>query len=990
MIDSLDYSIHDLIERASALGNHHQKHIFNVEKNFDTIVSFIDKNGLIDQFRLNRFSPHPSKEMKLIVTYIEDREIQLEMLGCYFSLQFLLMNIKALDVLKMDLFESTNSYNVFRSFVIQSGNDFRLLSGAYMTTLLNIFLPKENRPEFVVCGVGTRVDQDDIDLGVIDTGVKDREILNAAFGALNTEMLKYVCPLHFHLSEHVGNKRGYSASVEEYHRLLDDQFQDVVILSEMLNSVPILGHLSLYNRFKREILERYYYHEGKDNKYHEGFLRGLLGEIRDLMTKELPDEILNPKRDALRMLKAVLFAIRTSKGIKGRTSLEVLGNLMNKDHTNTENYNWIYQALTFFETFRFLYMLYVVQEEDIFLEDEMIRKNLQKIALTMGYEDKTYASALTQLLIHYRDHQKLARLGAENLIREVTHHLGNITVFYPITHFKQTGGYDGNVAVDFIKMSKFFRGTRFWDDITNWLDRNDEILLNRFLNDFMILPENKRKTLIRLYVKWGSSSPYPVIAMITIIVRRRPQLAYTEFISNFIELFIRELSDTLDTISRLSQIVNFAPRTINDFLSGLSDDQMEKFIRIIDRPTWQPEIEKPKETLLSLCRLYQRSSYYFKRFIHRVFTNYSQHISFLNHKSRISEFAEGLFRNLDNFETLCEKIDKLGDYYDFEFMRLGIDLINGIPFEQINREFTQFSDNYIKMLFEFCREEVSEEIKHNVPETKDLLAIFIAGGHGRSQAFDDDYDLIILLNSEDKNILEFSNRIILKMNKRIIQRSIMPHYRFSDRFRNYVTTFQNLHDFFNRPDENAFIDKSQLLGSRMIVGSEHFRTTYIRDIIRLYIFNEKLSFIQALRAEINASHPEKNAQQINIKEASGGLRDTENFLFILKTKFEISDPISSELIDQLSAHLPDQSVTLGELFADYLFLKHVRDLYRLMASNDDHLQSQYLNIIVQPLCASRNCIFKTSGDLERCIRQTLRRNSDRIANVLSHLNSMHE
>jgi len=945
----------------------------------------IEKNGLIDQFRLGGLSPNPAREMKLIVDCADERSKTLEMLGCYFSLQFLFMNIKALDILQMDLFEVPNRYDVFRSFVIRTGNDFRLLSGAYMTTLMDIFLPQKKRPDFVVCGVGTRVDQDDIDMGVIDAGPKDREILTAAFGALNTEMLKYACALHFHLSEHVGIKRGYSASVEEYHLLLDEQIQDVVILSEMLNAVPILGNNRLFNRFDREILGRYYFRKGKDNKYHEGFLRGLLGEIRDLMTNEPPESTLNPKRDALRMLKATLFAQRTAKGIRGHTSLEVLGSLMIEDRDNHENYQRVYQALTFFETFRFLYMLYVVQEEEISFESDENSENLRKVAFAMGYEDKTYVNAQAQLMVQYRDHQRIARTGVENLIREITRHLDCITVFFPMTHPKLDGGYRGNIAVDFLKTSRFFRGTRFWEDIHFWMDKDDESMLSRFVNDFLSLPSAKQKALVRSYIHWSNQTPYPILALITILLNHRPQLAKTPLFRDLTDGYIHSLDDTLQTVTRLSQIVNYAPQRLNDFIANLSEEHLKRFAEIVRNPIWPADVEKSRQALDSLCRMYLRSSYYFKRFIHRVFRNYSHFIGYLNREGEVRNLADGLYRSLDNIDTLWEKLDTLGDYYDFEFMRLGVSLIDGTSLEEINREFTLVSDIYIKRLFDYCREEAANEMRKPAPKTQDILAIFTAGGHARSQAFDDDYDLIILLDSDDPEILEFCDRIILKMNKRIIRRSIMPHYRFADRFKHYVTTFGNIREFFDHPDDHAFIDKSQLLGARMIVGTTHFYDTFIREIIRPYIFSQKEEYTRHLQSEIASRQTNAfDRQAIDVKESPGGLRDTENFLFILKARFEIGSPISATLIDRLSKFLPsEKSLKMKALFHDYLFLKHVRDLYRLMVSDDDRLQKIYLTVICPSLAKSYRTDVMTGEQLFDRIQTILRQNADGIAEVLA-------
>jgi len=990
VIHNIDFSTIDLFGRVSALGNHYNKHLYNIDKNFDALVSLIDAQHLFDQFQLLRFSSQPGKEMKLISALIEDRETLLQMLGCYYSLQFLLMNLKALDVLQMNLSTQTSRYDNYQLFLLQTGSDFRLLSGAYMSVLLDLFLPKAERPEFVVCCVGTRVDQDDIDLGVIDKGLKNRKIITKAFGSLNNEMLKNASALHFHLSEHVG-RRGYSASIQEYHELLDNEIRDFVILSEMLNAVPIIGHLKLFRQFKGEILDRYFYRPKMDNKYHEGCLRGLLGEIRDLIMMEAPENILNPKRDALRMLKASVFALKTWKGIDRNTTLEVLDVLIKTDLANYENYTRVHQALTFFETFRFLYQLFVVQEEEIYLEENHISDNLQKVALAMGYEDKVFAPAHTQLLIHYQDHQQLARQGVENLMRQITRHLSNITIFTPIIQsFRKRDGDQRktiNVAVEFLHIARFFRGTRFWDDIFKVLDRDDE-LLDLFLKDFSEFPEARMKALIKIYVRWGRLSPYSLISLITIISRRRSHLIEKDFFGAFLDEILLQTKGTQENISRLCHVLNFAPKMMNDFLSLLNEKQLTKLIHTIDRPVWKPDIINIQQNLTTLIKLYCGSSYYFKRFVHRVFNSYAPYISSLNNQPKFAKIAHGLLRNLDNFETLSLKIEKLGEYYDFEFLRLGIQLMQGTSFDKVNKQFTVFSDNYIQILFDLCREEVVREMDYHAPETRDLLAIFAAGGHARSQAFDDDYDLIILLNSDDNEMLGFANKIILKMNKHIIRRSIMTHYRFADRFKNYVTTFSNLKIFFNNPDENAFIDMSQLLGARMIVGSAHFKTAFEKEIIYPYIFERKQDFIRSLSREIRSRHDYHfDAVVFDIKESPGGLRDLENLLFILKAQYSIVEPISPKLFKILSGRLAAHLNTLNDLKQGYYFLKHVRDLYRLRVSDHDELQLKYLDDIIEPLNKSRGTNFQNAKELHKAILNAMHKNVRRFQKILVPDNS---
>ena len=92
MKSAIHYSLTDLLNRASDLGNHHRKFIHNIEMNFDNLFALINNEHLTDQFHLLRFSPHPAREMKLIADLVANRETLLEMLGCYFSIQLLFIS----------------------------------------------------------------------------------------------------------------------------------------------------------------------------------------------------------------------------------------------------------------------------------------------------------------------------------------------------------------------------------------------------------------------------------------------------------------------------------------------------------------------------------------------------------------------------------------------------------------------------------------------------------------------------------------------------------------------------------------------------------------------------------------------------------------------------------------------------------------------------------------------------------------------------------
>jgi len=335
-----------LKERTEALGNHHLKYLRFISSHGQNLIDLLETEGKIDSVQLWRGTQDICGQMALVSELGDDEQERLEHLGCYFALQYLHMNTRAVDILRLGLSARTDRFRVYRDFMLQMGNDLRQMISCYMEQLLNIFLPDDQRPEFVICGVGTRADQDDLDLGIIDDGSELRAPFNRAVGRLQRddgselrapfnravgrlqrEMLRRAVPLHFYLSEHVG-EQSYSASIAEYTQLLDREIQDFIIISEMLNAKPILGSVELFNSFTRDVTDRYFYRPGGDNRFHEGYLRGMLGEVRALMMWEIRKGSIDPKSDALRIIKGIVSARKTVFGLEDVNTWEVLRQLM--------------------------------------------------------------------------------------------------------------------------------------------------------------------------------------------------------------------------------------------------------------------------------------------------------------------------------------------------------------------------------------------------------------------------------------------------------------------------------------------------------------------------------------------------------------------------------------------------------------------------------------------------------------------------------------
>jgi UTP:GlnB (protein PII) uridylyltransferase len=377
---------------------------------------------------------------------------------------------------------------------------------------------------------------------------------------------------------------------------------------------------------------------------------------------------------------------------------------------------------------------------------------------------------------------------------------------------------------------------------------------------------------------------------------------------------------------------------------ALSESELIKFEALLDGYIWRSEVARATNKLKQLIQLHLSKSLYFKRFFLRVIEKYPAYLQCLDDTVQLGHIAKGLLGVIENLPTFEEKRRTLADYYDLEYLRVGLNTLQGTNIRVTNAEFTEFSDSYLQTLFEVCKQRIDDEIGRKVA-TRDLLAIFVAGGHAREQAYDDDYDLLILLNSTDQEMRAYCNRIVTRMNADLLKRGTLPHYRFADHFGHYVTLMQELEQYFSRDHPDCFIDKSQILGSRMIIGSTKFDKEFEERIIRPHIFDDSDRYISRMIAELESRHGDQARTghgQIDLKEGIGGLRDIEMILLMYKARYRRREPINRRLIQTLSELDPKHRDDFEVLSEALDFFKSVRDLYRLTVSAEDELRPEFL------------------------------------------------
>lgn len=933
-----------LTERTQSLGNYNRKYLHIISTNVGKLISALEKNGRRDRVHLFSYSMEIPGEMDTVMEVASDPAQQLDFLGCYFALQFLQMNLRMIDITKLELSTSPDRFNVTKRLMLEAGRMFRYLTKCYMERLINIFLENKEVPEYVMLGVGTRADQDDIDLGIIYRGDGDAELLNRVIGRLSMEMFKKATRLHFHLSEHVGS-HSLAATIEEYEEILEKNIYDFVIITEMLGAANILGSYTLFDEFRQRVTNRFFYSlAAKENRYHEGYLRGILGEVNSLLTGIRPESMINPKDEGLRPIKSLLTALKLVYGVDKVNAWDIIDGLKAKNPERLQQYNDLEKALSFLELFRHLYQIMVVQEEDINLGEPGIQDLVARIAEITGYGKKGVVSAKDFMLVNYYEHLGNSTSAIEILTGDLIRHLHRISIFKPIFSLSSQSkiGYEGNLALDFAKSTRFFKGITYWDDFLEELKDEDSIFYEGFIDSFNNIPPRLARKVAQVYIAGVHYDPAAVLRFLVILGERANSEQAKAVFSLISGAFISESEKIPDVSTSLSYAVNAYPGPLNKFLAMLSDEALEKFAKIIKPPPALPELLPYHKQLLVLTELHYQSSNFFKRHFFQTLNKNPMFIKNLYQNNKLKEITSGYYSDLTTLQTLKERFEQLGDYYDLEFVRISLMAINGSPCEITDAEFTEFCDNYALTLYGYCQQEVHLSLGYSM-HTHDLFALYATGGHAREQGFDDDYDMIVILDSDDEEKIEYCNKIVAKMNAEVLKRGILPHHRFADHFGSYAISFAQLANYLSGGGEEVFIDQSQLLSSRMLVGSSNLELKLQHEIIQPYIFDRAREYIQYMKNEMKARHAVEDDEHCdNIKECRGGLRDIEMLLLIYKTKHKVRDPLTRKFLHWLIKTETAHSEKFQYIEQHLNFIKNLRDLYRIKVAAHNVIDQQYL------------------------------------------------
>ncbi|MFH1502785.1 MAG: hypothetical protein ABIG03_07030 [Candidatus Eisenbacteria bacterium] len=935
-----------LEDEARTLANYHVRYVDAARRHHESLVEKLEAKGLYDRAHLWQLAAEPATEFRIVEQAADSFEEKLAFLGCYYCLQLLRMNLDAVDSLRLSLISPVDRTGTERDFMLGMGAGFRALSGAYMERLLSLFIADRETPAYVLIGVGTRADQDDIDVGVIDDGGEGGEALDTAIARMSVQMLKYATSLHFHLSEHVG-ERSYSATIPEYRSTLDKGVRDFVIVNELVGSAPILGDTRLFAEFQNEVVSRYYHRPGEDPKWHVGYLRGLLGEIQSLIGRPLGRDHINPKDDGLRMTKGLLAVLRTIHGVEEVNAWRIIDSLRRVSPEDAGLYDDLERSLSFLEVFRSVYQLLVAQDEEIYLDDAVMQANLARVGEVMGYRTVGLIGPETHLLVEYYEHVGHVRRIVSELTERCTQHLRETTVFADMV----LPEYRGNTAVDFAERSAFFRGTTFWQDLLELLEQDDCRLLCRYLDDLNELPPGARAKVVDALSACAEYAPGTVMTLIVILARNPHCEGALELFEELEAAFRSRLTSVPYAALPAIELFYRRPRLVNRYLMSIGTAATLEFADLLRRELWDPDVAFWCGKLVLLADLHGRASRYFRQYLDRAGEKYPSCLTLLDDTASLRDMSRGVLAGVERKPSSREKMERLGDFYDLEFLRIGLKTLNGVPAARTDGEFTAAADTYIQDLFDLCKREVDEAVHFRVA-THDLLAVYATGGLGREQAYDDDFDLLVLVNTNHEDVRAYADAIVAKMNAEIIKRGTLPHYRLADHIGHYVATLDELQSVLSTERSDTFVDQSQVLEARMIVGTSRFENEFRRKIVGRHVFDERCRYVSRMREEIESRHRDARAmgrELSSVKDGVGSLRDIIMLLLMYKAAYRLHRPVNAQLLTDLARLEPTHQREFRFLSGALEFFKNLRNAYRMSVGAEDKLRREYFHVVAQSM-----------------------------------------
>lgn len=366
-------------------GNHTKRYRVQIKKLLTPFLNELDKRKLSREEYFFNLWFETEYQLMLLEQLGSNEETKQKLFQLYFAFHYLKMNVESVNYLTENISEGfENPFNNYRAVLIKIRQDFFTLCRGIMNRLSYYSYPKQNFSRYVFFNVGSLVDHEDLDVGIVHEGDQTDPEFNSYIGRLSQRFFKTVTHLHFYLAESL-NVNHYSGSISTYIQYLNENKDDIVFVSQLLGATRLTGNMELFYEFKASLVERYF--RGITG-YRSNYIEHATTEIEKMCSVKLSETIIHPKAECYRIFTILASALRIAWQIHRGNIWETFDQFIRVDPQNRIFYVLLEDAYAFVQILRYLFNLYVSQKDTIAFNDDIEGEWLDKIAGIMGMKDR--------------------------------------------------------------------------------------------------------------------------------------------------------------------------------------------------------------------------------------------------------------------------------------------------------------------------------------------------------------------------------------------------------------------------------------------------------------------------------------------------------------------------------------------------------------------------------------------------------------------------
>ncbi|MCD4653299.1 hypothetical protein K8T06_05135, partial [bacterium] len=320
-------------------------------------------------------------------------------------------------------------------------------------------------------------------------------------------------------------------------------------------------------------------------------------------------------------------------------------------------------------------------------------------------------------------------------------------------------------------------------------------------------------------------------------------------------------------------------------------------------------------------------------------------VTYIDNLPHLDRIGQLLWAELSDGKDPTDLKARLSIYYQYGFCRYGLEVFRKPGnLRTFYRNYHSFFRRYFRWLYRAAqwsietRRNVSQEFRSQ-DEDDQPIAIFCTGGYAREEAFENDIDLFIVCGDGDLEFLKYASMIVNEMNRELNKQGISTHHRFAELFNSFVIPMSRMEEKLLTPQDDDFIEWAQLMGARLLVGSQSYDRA-LKDMLERRLFSHPERFIGCLLNEIvnrRRTYSESKTKSVNVKENPGSLRDIQTIIQACQAFIGDREPDIWKTLNNLKEKLPELKSEFTILERVYKFLRTFKDIYYLCMSPEDEM-----------------------------------------------------